>query len=208
MPQLPLAQLAILARSGEALVSFPTDTVPALAARPDAAALIFAAKQRSETKPLILMGGDADDLWAYVQGSEAERRIWQETAERYWPGALTLVLPASPQLPQALNPTDPTTIGMRVPDHPIARQILRRSGPLATTSVNRSGEPPLLTLTEINAKFPEVYTLETEALAQLEQQYNLQAASGQPSTVVKWLGNRWEVLRQGGIVLDRVLDRI
>jgi L-threonylcarbamoyladenylate synthase len=207
MPQISLIQLAPLAKSGEALISFPTDTVPALAARPDRAALIFAAKQRSETKPLILMGGDATDLWDYVQGSEAERRIWQAIATRYWPGALTLVLPASPQLPEAMNPIDPTTIGIRVPDHPIAQQILRLTGPLATTSVNRSGEPPLLTLTDINAQFPEVYTLSTDELAQLEQQYGLEAASGQPSTVVKWQGDRWEVLRQGGIGLDRGLDR-
>lgn len=202
MPQTTLTQLATLAQSGEVLVSFPTDTVPALAARPDSAGLIFAAKQRSETKPLILMGGDAADLWDYVQGSEAERRIWQDVANRHWPGALTLVLPASPRLPREMNPTDPTTIGIRVPDHPIARQILRLSGPLATTSVNRSGELPLLTLTDINREFPEVYTLRTDELAQLEQQYGLQAASGQPSTVIKWQGDRWEVLRQGGIVLE------
>ena len=53
------------------LVSFPTDTVPALATLPSKAQLIFAAKQRSQDKPLILMGAGATDLWPYVSGSAA-----------------------------------------------------------------------------------------------------------------------------------------
>lgn len=205
MPQVTLAELIDAAQSGAALVSFPTDTVPALAARPESAALIYAAKQRSETKPLILMGAEVDDLWQYVAGSNSERAIWQQVADQYFPGALTLVLPASPKLPVAMNPTDPTTIGIRVPNHPIARHILALTRPLATTSVNRSGQPPLLTMAEINAQFPEVYTLLPDELAALEHKYadELHAlqGSGLPSTVAKWTGQSWEILRQGEIRL-------
>lgn len=207
MPSVAFDQLVTAARSGSQLISFPTDTVPALAVRPDRSELIFAAKQRSQTKPLILMAADAEDLWPYVQGSDAERAIWQQVAAQHWPGALTLVLPASEQLPPQLNPTDPTTIGIRVPNHAIARRILRQTGPLATTSVNRSGEPPLLTIPEINAQFPEVLTLTEEALAELEQATELAstapATSGQPSTVAKWTGNGWEILRQGEVRLHQ-----
>lgn len=149
MPQLNLREFVEKARSGDFLVSFPTDTVPALAALPERAHLIYAAKQRSFDKPLILMAGAISDLWPYVAGNPQERATWQTVAERYLPGAVTLVLPASDRVPAAMNPQDPTTIGVRVPHHAAACAILRQTGPLATTSVNRSGQPPLLTMTEI-----------------------------------------------------------
>ncbi|MBW4464139.1 MAG: L-threonylcarbamoyladenylate synthase [Pegethrix bostrychoides GSE-TBD4-15B] len=208
MPQTSLPDLIAAVRSGQALISFPTDTVPALASRPDAAGLIYAAKQRSESKPLILMGASAADLWDYVQGDATELSLWQQVAAQYWPGALTLVLPASPRLPSALNPSDPTTVGLRVPNHPVARQILAQSQPLATTSVNRSGQPALLDFDQINQQFPEVLTLSTAALAQLKRSVEGSVAgsdytsgSGQPSTVAKWTAQGWQILRQGQIRL-------
>lgn len=202
MPQIALPALVAAAQSGASLISFPTDTVPALACRPDAAGLIYAAKQRSESKPLILMGSDAPDLWDYVAGSPAERELWAEVAAQHWPGALTLVLPASNRLPQAMNPSDPTSIGLRVPNHPLAQHILALTGPLATTSVNRSGEPALLELDEINRRFPEVLTLSAAELAELEQMLGKpKLGSGQPSTVAKWVNQGWEILRQGEIQL-------
>ncbi|HEY9647964.1 MAG TPA: L-threonylcarbamoyladenylate synthase [Chroococcidiopsis sp.] len=211
MTQVSLTELVAAAQSGDRLISFPTDTVPALAARPDRAGLIYATKQRSQTKPLILMGGDIEDLWAYVTGNADERAIWQAVMAQHFPGALTLVLPASDRLPPAMNPTDPTTIGIRVPNRAIARQILRQTGPLATTSINRSGEPPLQTIAEINAQFPQVLTLSETELYSLESgllsdpsatQAATQAA-GVPSTVAKWTGSGWKILRQGGVVLDQ-----
>jgi L-threonylcarbamoyladenylate synthase len=204
MPPVSLSELVNAAQSGTHLVSFPTDTVPALAVRPDRAGLIFEAKQRSQTKPLILMGGDVADLWAYVSGSEAELALWQQVADQYLPGALTLVLPASDRVPPEMNPTDPSTIGIRVPNHPIARHILSLTQPLATTSVNRSGEPPLETMEEINRHFPNVLTLLPDELNNLEQNFyrnnkTPKLSSGVPSTVVKWTGQDWQVLRQGGV---------
>jgi L-threonylcarbamoyladenylate synthase len=201
MPQVAFNELVEGVRSGDRLISFPTDTVPALAARPDRAELIFAAKQRSLDKPLILMAGAVEDLWEYVQGTATEREAWNQLAQRYWPGALTLVLPASDRIPTSLNPTNPTTIGVRVPDQAIACMILRQTGPLATTSVNRSGEPALLTMGEINQQFPEVLTLDLNSL-EGPQVTTAAAASGVPSTVVRWTGQGWEVLRQGAIVLE------
>lgn len=206
MPQVTVSELIAAVQAGTHLISFPTDTVPALASRPDCADLIYAAKQRSATKPLILMAANPEDLWDYVSGSPAERHLWQQVAERYFPGALTLVLPASQRLPAAMNPADPTTIGVRVPNHPVARHILALTRPLATTSVNRSGQPPLLTLEAINAEFPEVLTLSPTELAALESRYPEQlgahSGSGLPSTVAKWTGDGWEILRQGEVRLE------
>jgi len=185
------------------MISFPTDTVPALAVRPDDAGLIFAAKHRSLDKPLILMAGEVEDLWAYVQGDPGERRIWQAIAQRYLPGALTLVLPASDRVPVTLNPQHPTSIGVRVPNHAIARAILRRTGPLATTSANLSGHAPLETLPEIEAQFPTVWTLPPQELELLAPgSLRSDAPSGVPSTVIRWNEAGWEVLRQGSVTLE------
>jgi L-threonylcarbamoyladenylate synthase len=199
MPQVLFHEFVEGVRSGQQLGSFLTDTVPALAARPDRADLIFTTKQRNLDKPLILMGATLEDLWPYILNSEAERQIWQQVTDRYWPGALTLVLPASERVPSVMNPSDPTTIGVRVPNCAIARAILQETGPLATTSANRSGQPALQTLTEIEAQFPEVLTLAQAKIPPLDTP---QLPSGQPSTVAKWVKTGWEILRQGAVTLS------
>jgi L-threonylcarbamoyladenylate synthase len=195
MSQVSLADLIAGARAGK-LVSFPTDTVPALATLPAQAGLIFAAKQRSQDKPLILMAANASDLWPYVQGSDIEYKIWQEITDKYWPGGLTLVLPASGLVPKVMNPTDPTTIGVRVPASAIAQSILAQTGPLATTSANVSGQPPLQKMAEIADQFPEVLALDTREFAQEV------VPGGVPSTVAKWTGMNWQILRSGAIKLN------
>jgi L-threonylcarbamoyladenylate synthase len=187
--QVSLENLIIAARSGE-LVSFPTDTVPALAALPERAELIFQAKQRSQDKPLILMVSDPAQMWQFTQGTEAELAIWQTIADRYLPGALTLVLPASDRIPAVMNPRQDKTIGLRVPAHDIARSILARTGALATTSANLSGQPPLLTMAEIQTSFPQVFSLSSDEDL---------PTHCQPSTVVQWLNASWQVLRQGSV---------
>lgn len=205
MTQVSFEVLVTGASSGQDLISFPTDTVPALAARPDRASLIFAAKQRSLDKPLILMAARVEDLWAYVAGSAEEQQIWQQVADRYLPGALTLVLPASDRVSPELNPKDPTTIGVRVPNHAIAQAILDRTGPLATTSANLSGQPALQTMAEIEAQFPQVLTLSPSAVQTLQPPSiptSSASPSGVPSTVVRWTQSGWKVLRQGAVVLD------
>lgn len=179
------------------VVSFPTDTVPALAVRPEFARLIFTIKQRSPTKPLILMGASLAELLPYVTGSEAELVIWQEIARKFWPGALTLVLPASNRVPKAMNPTDPNTIGIRVPNLAVARAILHQTGPLATTSANLSGQAPLVKMTAIEIAFPDVLVLDEQELSEEKP-----IGSGLPSTVAKWTDAGWQVLRQGSIKID------
>ena len=199
MTQVSINTLVEGAISGNHIVSFPTDTVPALATLPDRAELIFAAKRRRQDKPLILMAASAEALWPYVQGSPAELNLWQQVAASYWPGALTLVLPASPLVPTAMNAIDRTTIGIRVPNFSLALKILGETGPLATTSANLSGQAPLESVAEIEAQFPEVLTLMPSELATVATGA---IASSLPSTVAKWTGSNWEILRQGAIELE------
>lgn len=194
MSQVSIDQLITIAKSGS-LVSFPTDTVPALAALPASAGLIFAAKQRSQDKPLILMAGEIADLWQFTTGTEREIEIWQAVADRYLPGALTMVLPAADLIPTVMNPLGNQTIGLRVPNCDLARSILNQTGGLATTSANLSGQPPLLTMTEISNHFPQVSALDRDLDI---------STIGQPSTVIQWINNNWKILRQGTVeFLDR-----
>lgn len=195
----PPAQLITIAQGGS-LISFPTDTVPALAIRPDRAQDLFQAKQRSTQKPLILMGASQGDLWPYVDTTGVPAEIidqWQQLMAQYWPGAVTFVLPVGPAgqpWAAALNPENPTTLGLRVPNHDLARSLLQQTGPLATTSANRSGEPALTDLPSIAQAFPQVAVLDPGA--------GLSGGSGQASTVVQWQDDGWQVLRSGAVVLD------
>jgi len=195
MNLVPIETLIEGAISGS-IISFPTDTVPALAARPDKADLIFQAKGRSQDKPLILMGATAESLWPYVCGSDEELQLWQGVAKKYWPGQLTLVLPAAERVPRVMNPANPTTIGLRIPNCDLAREIMAKTGPLATTSANLSGQLPLQRMAEISDRFPDVLVLS------LSQSEEMMLASGVPSTVAKWNGIAgWEILRQGAVQL-------
>ncbi|MGK7922046.1 MAG: L-threonylcarbamoyladenylate synthase [Trichodesmium sp.] len=179
------------------VVSFPTDTVPGLGSIPDRADLIFATKGRSQDKPLILMGATAASLWPYVCGSDEELQLWQGVANKYWPGPLTLVLPAAEIVPKAMNPVNPTTIGLRIPNCDVAREIMAKTGPLATTSANLSGQPTLERMVEINDQFPDVLVL---GLSESEEMI---FGSGVPSTVVRWNKTAgWEILRQGAVKLE------
>ncbi|MGP0128810.1 MAG: L-threonylcarbamoyladenylate synthase [cyanobacterium endosymbiont of Rhopalodia musculus] len=195
MPKVCKSQLIKVVKTGQ-VISFPTDTVPALGVLPESASLIFSLKKRSPDKPLILMGASPEDLWQYVKGTTQELDVWQQTAQRYWPGSLTLVLPASPLVPAIINPTNSGTIGIRIPNHKTAQEILAKTGCLATTSSNLSGHPPLETMGEIAATFINVYTLDDSNLTS-EEKY----ASGTPSTIAKWTEKGWIILRQGNVFI-------
>jgi L-threonylcarbamoyladenylate synthase len=195
VPQVFIPELVAAARAGQ-LVGFPTDTVPAIATIPAAAANIYAAKQRTPEKPLILMAATAQELWPFVQGDVMAQTTWEATAAQYWPGALTLVLPKGDRVPAAVNPENPATIGIRVPNWPLALEILKQTGPLATTSLNRSGEAPLEDLDRIAHAFPSVVTPTAE-------RWQLPLAQDRvPSTVAQWRDADWFVLRQGSVQIN------
>lgn len=199
MPQVSLPQLVDALAKSPQLISFPTDTVPALATRPEHSELIYAAKQRSWSKPLILMGASLADLLPYVSAEAEAQAAWMTLANQHWPGQLTLVLPTSRYPFQGFQEGAQSqhTLGIRVPNHPVALELLAQSGPLATTSANLSGQPPLTVLADIAHTFPTALTLPAEAFANADQRAN--NASGTPSTVVKWTKQGWHILRQGAV---------
>ncbi len=199
MPQVSLPQLVDALAKSPHLISFPTDTVPALATRPEHSELIYAAKQRAWSKPLILMGASLVDLLPYVSAEAEAQAAWMALADKHWPGQLTLVLPTSHYPFQVLQKgaQSQNTLGIRVPNHPVALDLLAQTGPLATTSANLSGQPPLTTLADIASTFPTALTLSAEAFEDVDKRAS--KASGTPSTVVKWTEQGWQILRQGAV---------
>jgi tRNA threonylcarbamoyl adenosine modification protein (Sua5/YciO/YrdC/YwlC family) len=183
----PVAQAVAAARRGE-LIVFPTDTVYGIAADPEDAAAtgrLFAAKHRPQNLTLpILVGsiGDARDVG--VLDDRAER-----LAAALWPGALTLVVPRTSRSAGWELGGDAASVGLRIPDHRLARAVLA-AGPLATTSANRSGAPPATTCEELHAVFGDDVALYLCDDAPLE---------GRASTVVSLLGPEPEVLRAGDV---------
>jgi L-threonylcarbamoyladenylate synthase len=185
------AELSVRLAAGEPAL-FPTDTLPALAASPAAADSLWRLKSRPADKPLILMGADLEQLLAWL--AAAWDGPWLDQARHCWPGATTLVLPISGPTTEALHPGG-ASLGLRVPACTAARELLRCTGPLATTSANRSGEPAARDAAEAAALFPDLPLLGPLPWPR---------GSGQASTVLAWMANpsadgapSWRVLRGG-----------
>jgi L-threonylcarbamoyladenylate synthase len=191
-----LGQAEELLRAG-GLVAFPTDTVYGLGAMLfDAQAIeqLYIVKGRDAAKAIAVLVGDEGGL---AQVAKALSAVAARLARRFWPGPLTLVVAAHPALPANLSPLP--TVGVRMPDHPVALALLRRTGPLAVTSANLSGEPSATTAEEV--------------LAQLNGRIPLildggKTPGGLPSTVVDCTGSELVILRPGPISWQQMMDAI
>jgi L-threonylcarbamoyladenylate synthase len=170
------------------LVAFPTDTVYGLATLPfrnDYVEGLFSAKGRNNSRAIAILIGDYRDLDKVVERfDETATRL----AHAFWPGPLTLVVLKQASLPGALSQDE--TIGVRMPDHPVALALLRKVGPLAVTSANLSGQ-------ENTNTAEEVYK-------QLNGRLHLildggRTTGGVPSTVVNCMTPEMIILREGPI---------
>lgn len=181
-------EAAAAARRG-ALIVLPTDTVYGVGTRPDdpeATARLFAAKERPPGLTLpILVASHEDARRVGVFDAPADA-----LAAACWPGALTIVLPRTQTSAGWELGGDPATVGVRIPAHPLTREVLRATGPLAVTSANRSGEPAATTceaLVEVFGDRVEVYLCEDRPL------------EGVASTVLDLAHGEPRLLRRGGI---------
>ena len=182
-----LARAARLLREG-GLVVLPTDTVYGLAAaldRPDALRRIYVAKGRPDTKtlPILLSNPERMALVAVVADPAVAR-----FAAAFWPGPLTVALPARAGLPpEVLGPGD--TVGVRVPDHPVARRLIEQAGgALAVTSANRSGGPATTTAAGAAGELGDEVDLVLDGGT---------APGGTASTVVRFDAGWPRIVRQG-----------
>lgn len=175
------------------LVVFPTDTVYGLAALPYQAEFVerlYIVKGRNSTRAIAVLIADTGEL-ERVSSDPSATAI--RLAERFWPGPLTLIVKRHPSLPDILSPQP--TIGVRIPDHPVALALLRLTGPLAVTSANLSGQ--------------ENSNTAQEALNQLGGRVHLvldggRTPGGIPSTVVDCTGPEPLILREGPISEEEI----
>ena len=186
-PQAIAQALAILEEGG--VVAFPTDTVYGVGANlfdEEAVSRLYQVKGRSQTKAIAILLHDVDQLTRVAATvPDAARRIGQA----FWPGPLTLIVPRHPAVPEMVSQYP--TIGVRIPDHPLALALLK-TAPLAVTSANLSGGENTETAQQV--------------LTQLGSRIDLildggRTPGGVPSSVVDMTTAQPKILRPGPITL-------
>lgn len=173
------------------LVVLPTDTVYGIAAdafQKEAVSRLLAAKGRGrQMPPPVLVGGrdSVNKLATNIPPAVAE------LTARFWPGPLTIILPAHPDLQWDLGDMG-ATVALRMPDHPLTLELLRSYGPLAVTSANLTGRKPALTVKEARDYFADSVEVYLDGGT---------AFSGLPSTILDMSGQKPVLLRPGGVSL-------
>ena len=192
--------LACALLADEQVIAAPTDTVYGVFARPDSALALerlYLAKARPPTKAIpVLISDDAQlgDLVRTPLPPAATALI-----RRFWPGALTLILPALPHLPAILTAGQPT-LGVRMPDHAGLRRLLERTGPLAATSANRSGDGETHSAAAVAAQLGGRIPLILDAAAGLPTSPG--SPVSQASTIVDCCGPTPVIVREGALAGD------
>jgi L-threonylcarbamoyladenylate synthase len=189
-------------RAGQVVV-IPTDTVYGLAAalnRPEAISHLYAIKNRPLEKAIPVLLSDASEVHQVAADLPASAAF---LASCFWPGALTLVLPALLHLPPLVTSTCENgrrTVAVRVPDDPLARAIIAASGgALAVTSANHSGQRPALDAAEAAALAMSPPLLVVDGG---------RVPGGIPSTVVLATGDEPEILRKGAISPTAIMEAL
>jgi L-threonylcarbamoyladenylate synthase len=179
------------------LVAFPTDTVygvGVLAFHAEAIESIYIAKNRPMEKAIPVLIGDVEDL---IKVANEIPILAARLIARFWPGPLTVLVPKKPTLPEAISAT--STVGVRVPNHEVARSLLRLAGPMAVTSANISGQANPTTAQQVFAQLGGRIPLILDGG---------ETPGGIPSTLVDCTGDQIEVLREGPITKAQLISAI
>ena len=187
--------LEILKAGG--LVAFPTDTVYGVGAPAfdgKAVESIYVAKDRPIEKAIPVLIGDKDNLEKVGIHIPASAH---KLAFRFWPGPLTILVPKRADLPESVSAT--ATVGVRVPDHDVARALLRAAGPMAVTSANISGGQSPVTAEEVYEQLGGRIDLIIDGG---------QTPGGVPSTLVDCTASELKVLREGPVTLEDLLSAL
>jgi L-threonylcarbamoyladenylate synthase len=179
------------------LVAFPTETVYGLGAdatNTEAVGRIFTVKGRPVGHPLIVHLGDADQLDAWAEHVAPAARL---LADAFWPGPLTMILPRSARVPDAVT-GGRDTVGLRVPDHPVARALLEAfGGGIAAPSANRFGHVSPTTAAHVRTDLGDDVDLVLDGGP---------CTVGVESTIIDLTTGEPEILRPGGVSIDRLAD--
>jgi L-threonylcarbamoyladenylate synthase len=191
-----LRRAAALIRGGE-VVAFPTETVYGLGADATnavAVAKLFEIKARPSFDPLIVHLAAKEDLPAVAASVPESARF---LVERFWPGPLTLVLPKTARVPDIVTAGLPS-VAVRVPDHPVALELLRASGrPIAAPSANRFGRVSPTTAEHVAEQLGDSLPLILDGGP---------CRVGIESTVISFLTTPPRLLRPGGIALEALRE--
>ena len=170
-------------------IIFQTDTLPAIGCLPKFAKIIYEFKKRDRNKPLILMGSEYKQIIDYVH--ESAKEDYEKIAAKYWPGALTMVVPASKKDNATLTSSD-YTLGLRIPNSYTAQNLMKETGPLLTSSANISGFKGSITAEGIALDFPSV---------DIVGPVPWEKGSGKASTIIFWEKSRdWKLIREGEVL--------
>jgi L-threonylcarbamoyladenylate synthase len=170
------------------LIVFPTDTIYGLAAKYDnlpAIQRIYTVKDRDQTKALAVLVGNIPQV---EEVSDEIPPNAKRLMEKFWPGALTIVLQKSKKIVTPLSLDN--SIGIRIPDDRFVRLLSENIGPLATTSANKSGLPSTTNITEVLSQLGDLVDLIVDGG---------ESPGGVASTVVDCRKNVIELLREGAI---------
>ena len=174
-------------------VIFQTDTLPAIGCLPKYSQIIYQFKKRDRSKPLILMGSEHKQLIDYVH--ESAKEDYENIATKYWPGALTVVIPCSKKDNEILTSSD-FTLGLRIPNSDGAQSLMKETGPLLTSSANISGLAGSITAEEISLDFPSVDIVGPLPWGK---------SSGKASTIISWEKNGdWKLIREGEVFIKEL----
>ena len=191
-----IREAADLIREG-LVVAYPTDTLYGLAVDPRNAAAVrrlFELKGRPETSALTLIAADVAHARAAGEMTTDAERL----AERWWPGPLTIVLRARPILAREVIGGG-TTVGVRIPDHPVAIALARDAGFCVTaTSANRAAATATSTAAAVASALPDVDAILDGGASR----------GGQPSTIVDASSRLVSLIRPGVVPWERVLKSL
>jgi len=174
-------------------IIFQTDTLPAIGCLPKFSEIIYKTKKRDKKKPLILMGAETNQLQEFVHQSALED--YKSISSKYWPGALTIVIPISKKKKSILTSSN-FTIGMRIPNSYMAKSLINETGPLLTSSANLSGIKASTTADGVAMNLPNV-----DILGPIPWE----KCSGKASTIISWVNNgSWKLIRKGQVFIPIV----
>lgn len=193
-----LPRAAELLRAG-GLVAVPTETVYGLAGNGlDERAVhdIYEVKGRPERKPLSLMVPGEDAMERYCEPVPPQAKA---LAARFWPGPLTIVLTAKPEVPDIVR-AGGATVGLRCPDHPMTLELLKLAQiPFAAPSANPSGEPSPRTAEEVGAYFDGQIAAIVDGGP---------CGIGTESTLIDMAHTPYRILRQGALPAEEIADAL
>ena len=200
---------AVNALKQKGVIIYPTDTVYGIGVLPDRDAIekLYKIKKRDKSKKLIALIADIsviNEIMDSINELNSDVEILKKIASIYWPGDLTVVIKAKKEITKIIEINDDesndSTIGVRIPNNPVALEIIRQSGGIVlTTSANFAGENPAKEYEDLNKDLADQVDYVV---------HGSNGSSGIPSTIIKIFNNEISVIRDGNVHMEEIMERI